>query len=150
MAESSVTEPFGLEMRMKRLILGTVLLLLTGLCLAGSRSKPEKALQATLKEYAKAVRWNNFEDAYAHTDPTLRAAEGFIESDEAYYKRFQISGYTLKSSAFADPQTYNQRIELRIIDVASQTERTHTDRQSWRWDAAAKRWWLVSGLPLLD
>ena len=96
------------------------------------------ALQVSLKAYASAVRWNDFETAYASTDPTLRATEGFTENDEAYYKRFQISGYSLKSSAFADPQTYNQRVELRIIDVASQTERTHIDRQSWRWDPAMR------------
>lgn len=135
---------------MKRLILGVLMLLVTSLALSASRSKSDKALQGTLKAYALAVRWNDFETAYANTDPTLRADEGFTENDEAYYKRFQISGYSLKSSAFADPQTYNQRVELRIIDVASQTERTLIDRQSWRWDASAKRWWLVSGLPVLD
>ena len=150
MAESSVTEPFGNEMDMKRRILCVLMLLFAGLATAASRGKPEKALQVSLKAYASAVRWNDFETAYASTDPTLRATEGFTENDEAYYKRFQISGYSLKSSVFADPQTYNQRVELRIIDVASQTERTHIDRQSWRWDPAAKRWWLVSGLPLLD
>lgn len=137
-------------MGIKRLLLLCALLLITGLAMAAGRGKPEKALQVSLKAYASAVRWNDFETAYASTDPTLRAEAGFTETDEAYYKRFQISGYSLKSSAFADPHTYNQRVELRIIDAASQTERTHTDRQSWRWDSAAKRWWLVSGLPLLD
>ena len=45
---------------------------------------------------------------------------------------------------------YTQRVELRIVDQDTQAERTKTDRQSWRYDAAAKRWWLTSGLPKLD
>jgi hypothetical protein len=137
-------------MGVKRVLLFGILLAVTGLALARGSSKPEKALEASLKVYAQAVRWNDFEAAYASTDPTLRAPEGYTEDDEAYYKRFQISGYTVKSTAKADPQTYSQRVELRIIDVSTQTERTRTDRQNWRWDAAAKRWWLVSGLPRLD
>jgi len=137
-------------MGFKRVLLFVILLGMTGLSMARSSNKTEKSLEASLKVYAQAVRWNDFETAYASTDPTLRATEGFTEDDEAYYKRFQISGYTVKSSAKADPQTYSQRVELRIIDVSTQTERTQTDRQNWRWDGAAKRWWLVSGLPRLD
>ena len=137
-------------MGFKRVLLFVILLGMTGLSMARSSNKTEKSLEASLKVYAQAVRWNDFETAYASTDPTLRATEGFTEDDEAYYKRFQISGYTVKSSAKAEPQTYSQRVELRIIDVSTQTERTQTDRQNWRWDGAAKRWWLVSGLPRLD
>ena len=137
-------------MGFKRVLLFVILLGMTGLSMARSSNKTEKSLEASLKVYAQAVRWNDFETAYASTDPTLRATEGFTEDDEAYYKRFQISGYTVKSTAKADPQTYSQRVELRIIDVSTQTERTQTDRQNWRWDGAAKRWWLVSGLPRLD
>ena len=118
---------------------------------AGARAdKADKALQASLKLYAQAVRWNDFAAAAESLDPALRAPEGFSEADETYYKRFQISGYSLKSGNRTGPAEYSQRVELRIIDVASQTERVKTDRQTWRYDAAAKRWWLTSGLPRLD
>jgi len=30
------------------------------------------------------------------------------------------------------------------------TEQTTTDHQRWRWDEVAKRWWLVSGLPVFE
>ena len=63
MAESSVTEPFGNEMDMKRRILCVLILLFAGLVTAASRGKPEKALQVSLKAYASAVRWNDFETA---------------------------------------------------------------------------------------
>jgi hypothetical protein len=113
-------------------------------------SKVDKTLDANLRAYALAVRWNDFNAASTFIDPELRTPEGFTEADENYYKRFQISGYALKSAMRPDAQTYNQRVELRIIDVDYQTERTLTDRQSWRYDATTKRWWLTSGLPKLD
>lgn len=129
--------------------LGLLLALLPGLADARA-DKADKALQASLKMYAQAVRWNDFAAAAEALDPALRAPEGFSEDDEAYYTRFQISGYSLKSGARSGPADYSQRVELRIIDVASQTERVKTDRQIWRYDAAAKRWWLTSGLPRLE
>jgi len=113
-------------------------------------SKVDKTLDANLRAYALAVRWNDFNAASTFIDPELRTPEGFTEADENYYKRFQISGYALKSALRPDAQTYSQRVELRIIDVDYQTERTLTDRQSWRYDATTKRWWLTSGLPKLD
>lgn len=136
-------------MSINAFVLGLVLVLLPGMADARS-DKTDKALQASLKHYAQAVRWNDFAAAAESLDPALRAPEGFSEDDEAYYKRFQISGYSLKSGTRTGPADYSQRVELRIIDVASQTERVKTDRQSWRYDAAAKRWWLISGLPRLD
>lgn len=117
---------------------------------AAGSNKTDKALEVALKIYGNAVRWNDFEKARESVDPQLRTPGGFSEADEAYYKQFQVSGYLLKSAERTDPQTYSQRVELRIIDVASQTERTKTDRQTWRYDPVAKRWWLTSGLPRLD
>jgi hypothetical protein len=134
----------------KALFAAVLLAVLPAPALAGGSSKNDKALEAALKVYGKAVRWNDFETARESVDPQLRTPGGFSEADEAYYKRFQISGYLLKSAERSDAQTYSQRVELRIIDVASQTERTQTDRQTWRYDPVAKRWWLTSGLPKLD
>lgn len=134
----------------KALFAALMLALLPAPVLAAGSSKNDKALEAALKIYGNAVRWNDFEKARESVDPLIRPPGGFSEADEAYYKQFQVSGYLLKSAERSDPQTYSQRVELRIIDVASQTERTKTDRQTWRYDPVAKRWWLTSGLPKLD
>ena len=134
----------------KALFAALLLALLPTPVLAGGSNKNDKALEAALKIYANAVRWNDFEKARESVDPVIRPPGGFSDADEAYYKQFQVSGYLLKSAERIDPQTYSQRVELRIIDVASQTERTQTDRQTWRYDPVAKRWWLTSGLPKLD
>jgi len=117
---------------------------------AKSPPKTDKALEVSLKSYSLAVRWNDFEAASELIDPEMSNAERFSEQDESYYKNFQISGYTLKTSAYTDPAHYTQRVELRIIDQDTQIERTKIDKQSWRYDAIAKRWWLTSGLPKLE
>jgi hypothetical protein len=134
----------------KALILALALVLLPAPIAAKSTWRSEKALQENLRDYGLAVRWNDFEAAAEALDPTLVQGERFSEQQEEYYKVFQISGYQLKSSAMLDPLTYSQRVELRIIDRDTQTERIKTDRQNWRYDAQAKRWWLTSGLPKLD
>ncbi len=113
-------------------------------------SKTDKALEVSLKTYGLAVRWNDFEAASESLDPLLVNVERFSELDEAYYKNFQISGYSLKTSVYTDPAHYTQRIELRIIDKDTQVERTKIDKQTWRYDALSKRWWLTSGLPTLE
>lgn len=115
-----------------------------------STSKTDKALEVSLKAYSLAVRWNDFEAASDLIDPEMLKEEKFSEADESYYKNFQISGYTLKTSAYPDSTHYTQRVELRIIDQNTQVERTKIDKQSWRYDALTKRWWLTSGLPKLE
>jgi hypothetical protein len=112
--------------------------------------RAEKALQDNLKSHELAVRWNDFEAAAASLDPLTIQDEPFSEQDEAYYKSYQVSGYLVRASMLIDPQTFGQRVELRVIDQNTQTERVVVDRQRWRYDAEAKRWWLTTGLPKLD
>jgi len=49
-----------------------------------------------------------------------------------------------------DGMTLEQNVELRLVNRHTQVERTLLDRQRWRFDPIAKRWWQESGLPDLD
>jgi hypothetical protein len=120
------------------------------LATASKASRMQKVLDASLNSYALAIRWSDFEAALSSLDPTIVREENFSENVEARFKDIQITGYNLKSAAWQDTQTYLQRVEIRYIDVNTQVEITVTDKQSWRYDATAKRWWLVSDLPKLD
>jgi type II secretory pathway pseudopilin PulG len=134
----------------KALFLALALAVMPAAVASKTSTSMEKKLQASLKTYELAVRWNDFEAASQAMDPLTLQGERFSEQDEAYYKVFQITGYMIKSSSMGEDLIYTQRVELRIVDQDTQAERTKTDRQSWRYDAAAKRWWLTSGLPKLD
>lgn len=134
----------------KAIFLALALAVMPAAVASKTSTSMEKKLQASLKTYELAVRWNDFEAAAEALDPLTQQGELFSEQDEAYYKGFQITGYMLKSASMGEDLIYTQRVELRIVDQDTQAERTKTDRQSWRYDAAAKRWWLTSGLPKLD
>ena len=40
-----------------------------------------------------------------------------------------------------------QVVEIGLVNNNTQTARSLIDRQLWRYDVKAKRWWLVTGLP---
>jgi hypothetical protein len=40
-----------------------------------------------------------------------------------------------------------QTVRINLVNVNTQSERTVTDNQTWRYDPATKHWWLTSGLP---
>lgn len=130
-----------------------VLALLTCLAIMPAAAKPSarvsKDLQTALSAYAKAVRWNEFQLASEMQDPRL-VPEGFTEEQEEYYKQFAVSGYRAKYAQWTDETNYNQRVEILLVDTETQTQRSVTDRQTWRYDPESKRWWLTSGLPRLD
>lgn len=130
------------------LLAALAFLLVSGLE-AKPSSKVSKDLQTTLKAYAKAVRWNEFQLASEMQDPKL-VPDGYTEEQEAYYAEFQVSGYTAKYAKWQDETHYSQRVEILLVDVETQTQRAVTDRQTWQYDPEAKRWWLTSGLPRLD
>ena len=54
------------------------------------------------------------------------------------------------SAPLSEPGTRFSYSDTGYILLGDIIERIITDRQKWRWDAVAKRWWLVSGLPDLD
>lgn len=132
-------------------------LLLLMLCLlvpsqinASSASKAQKALDANLVSYQLAIRWSDFEAAIGSLDPAIQMEEGFSENIELQFKNYQVTGYTLKSIAWPDAFSYMQRVEIRYIEIDTQVEKSIVDKQRWRYDAVAKRWWLISGLPKLE
>lgn len=110
----------------------------------GSRS-PERVFY----DYNSAVRWSEFETAWTFVDPAVRAERPLTDAQREHYKQVQVAGYEVKSKDDSSPGELAQAVEIRWIDKATQTEHVMTDLQRWRWDAAAKRWWLLSGVPEL-
>lgn len=128
------------------------LLLLAGLLLvllpatAQSRLQRNK-LQPMQDAYAAAIRWGDFETAWQLVDPAYKAEHPMTELEFERYQQVQISGYRDLSSSGGPDGTVERAIELRVINRHTMAERTMRYRERWRWDAEAKRWWLVVGLP---
>lgn len=122
----------------------TLLLLVLLSACAGTGG--DKVRQSALSEYGAAIRWGEFDRAQEFVDPIHRAEHPITDLDRERFKLIQVSGYKVKhASATADG--LQQTVEIRVINKLTQSERTLTDRQTWRWDEAGKRFWLMSGLP---
>lgn len=125
-------------------MLGVVLVLWAAAVGAASQRHGLDDVQAA---YAAAVRWNDFDTAWEVVDPEYRKAHPQTDLERERYQQVQISGYReLRASASAEGEVVRD-VELRVINRNTQAERVVRTRETWRWDPAAKQWWLSSGLP---
>ncbi len=131
-----------------RVLAPVLALLLVTAC--GSMAAQRNPRDEALYTYVSAVRWSDFEAARAFVDPETLRVQPITDFEMERYKQFQVSGYEVKSGSEPSEGLYQQVVELRVVNRNTQVERIVTDRQQWRWDGEAKRWWLVSGLPDLD
>jgi len=130
--------------RFARMLLSSLALMLAGCAMAPSSMNPQ---EDALESYALAVRWSEYADAWAHVDPVLRQLQPLTELEMERFKQFQVTGYDLKGRGPAPDGGLQQTVEIRLVNRNTQLERTMVDHQHWRWDPAAKRYWLTSGLP---
>jgi len=125
-------------------ILVLLCLLLSG-CASQQRSS---SLTTTLTAYASAIRWNGFEGAVQFVDPAVLAAHPISEIDQARYKQVRVSDYdTGPGPVPTGDLDAQQTAQINIVNIHTQAERSIIDHQTWRYDEAAKHWWLTSGLP---
>ncbi len=130
-------------------ILAVIMLALIVAAPAGALAKRKKGsqLDAMQAAYAAAIRWGEFEQAWELVQPAYRHAHPMSELAFQRYQQVEISGYSDRNSSVADDGSVIRNVELRVINKHTMAERTLRYREQWRWDAEAKRWWLVVGLP---
>lgn len=133
--------------RFPRTALVLALVLLLAACASSGQRSPRDQM---LYDYVSAVRWSDFDAAARFLDPELLAREPMTDLERERYRQFQVSGYEVKSASEPAEGEYRQVVEIRVVNRHTQVEKIITDRQRWRWDPEAKRWWLASGLPDLD
>ncbi len=127
-----------------RCLLACCLVLLAGCPKSASKGS---ALDEIQYAYSAAIRWGDFEGAYNLVDPKLREEHPLTDVDFSRYKQVQISAYRdLGGSPLASGEIVRE-IEIGVINRNTLAERTVRYRESWRYDEAAKTWWLTSGLP---
>lgn len=139
----------GTSMRsvLQRVMLMLGLLAVVGNVAAfGGRGKARE-LQEIQDEYAAAIRWNNIEGAVSVVDPEYLKAHPPTELQLARYRQLQISGYNVLRTGNTKDNEVQREVEIRMINRNTQAERSVRVRESWRWDARSKKWWLSNGLP---
>ena len=133
---------------MSRLLLRCLLLCCLAL-LAGCPKAPSKgtALDEIQYAYSAAIRRGDFEGAWNLVDPKVREAHPLTDIDFSRYKQVQISGYRDTGGTTLASGEVVRDVEIGVINRNTLTERSVRYRERWRYDDAAKTWWLVSGLP---
>lgn len=111
---------------------------------SGQRNKLEQAQYA----WSGAIRWGDFENATNLIDPEVRDATALTEIELGRYEHVQISSYRdVGASSDLEQGTAVRDIEIGVVNRHTLAERTIRYRETWRWDAQAKVWWLTSTLP---
>lgn len=117
-------------------------------CASGGGGKQRTALEELQYDYSAAIRWGDFEGAWTVVDPEVRKASPKTDLEFARYQQIQVSGYRdLAATLSPDQQSAMREIQIGVINKHNMTERSIRYTERWRYDAAAKRWWLVSNLP---
>lgn len=129
----------------RALALLLVMALLTA-CGVGSRSDLR---DNTLYQYAGAIRWGHVDDAWTLVDPEYASRNPLTPLERERFEQIQVTSYQVKGAQQMSEQEFAQVVEIRIVNRHTLVERVIEDRQLWRWDAQAKRWWLTTGLPRL-
>ena len=132
---------------MRRYLL-PLLALAAMLCSGCATDQRNQALITTLNAYANTLRWADFQSAQQFVDPTVREANPLSSLDLARFQQVRVTGYDEGAGPVPDGENrVRQVVQISLVNVNTQSERTVIDRQSWRYDPEKKRWWLTSGLP---
>lgn len=127
-----------------------LVLLFASLLAACAVGGPDRhKLDRTLYGYQSEIRWGSLEGASGYLDPEERERLMPSTLEQQRFEQYQVSGYYVRGQEHPAADQLHQVVELKLVNRHTQVERTLVDRQRWRWDSEAKRWWLVSGLPAL-
>lgn len=134
----------SVAMRPMRVLLSMLLLALTACASSGpSLSALEKAQYA----YSAAIRWGDIDGAWAQVEPAYKQAHPLTSIERARYAQVQVTGYRpVDSQALGEGESLRV-IEIGVVNRNTMAERSMRYQERWRYDAAAKTWYVTSGLP---
>lgn len=122
-------------------------MLALGACASTEIRSRQTLLDETLRSYAANVRWGRIEDAQAFIEPAWQAAHPPSAIDLARYRQVQVTGYNAQPPVAVSETEVRQMVTIDLVNVNTQAARSVVDRQVWKFDEPAKRWWLTTGLP---
>jgi hypothetical protein len=123
--------------------------LLVVLCAGCGEMSPHSktdVLNTTLNGYANALRWGDFEQAMTYVDPQVQKDHPLTALEKERYKQVRVGGYNERPPVPIAQGEILQIVEISLVNVNTQTERTIVDRQQWKFDEKSKHW-HVSALP---
>ncbi|MCK9488818.1 MAG: hypothetical protein M0Q42_05375 [Xanthomonadales bacterium] len=127
-------------------------LLLTVALLAacGGVGTEKNRMEETLYHYAGAVRWGDVEQLLAFQDPEVLSEAPPERLTLERWRQWQVTGYRARGREPQPDGSIVQYAEIDLVNRHTQQGSVLLDRERWRYDEDARRWWLMSGLPDLD
>jgi hypothetical protein len=132
-----------------KLILRTILLLSLAILLAGCpKTKEDKDLSETLKQYETIVRWAQWDAAVDFVSMEYQEEHPITRLDLDRLRLFRVTQYLVRSSAPIDEgKGLIQVVEIRMFNKNQARERSIIDEQYWKYNKETERWKLHSDLP---
>jgi len=116
-------------------------------CATEKMRSRETILTDTLLSYAASIRWGEFDQAVGFIDPKILAEHPPTSLEISRLKQVRVSSYDEMPVVPVSDDEVQQTVKIDLLNVNTQVARSIVDHQTWKYDATAKRWWLVSGLP---
>jgi hypothetical protein len=111
---------------------------------SGCATSRLEQLDATLRAYERAVRWGDFQTAFALASQSEAPLPDFRR-----LQNIRITSYDRLGSpqGNADSTRLVQFVEIRYVNVNNMSERVLTDKQEWVYSPSGEHWKLRSAFP---
>ncbi|MGN6481460.1 hypothetical protein [Luteibacter sp.] len=106
------------------------------------------SLTRTLNQYASAIRWGDINAARGMVDKDYLADHPMSSLEQSRLAQLRVTGYD--EGAGPRPDGDNevvQTVQISVVNVNTQAERSFVDQQRWHYDKEKNRWTLMTGLP---
>jgi hypothetical protein len=106
------------------------------------------ALTRTTNAYASAIRWGDFAGAQGFLDADYADAHPISSIEQSRLSQLRVTGYDEGGGPRPDGDNeVTQTVQISVVNINTQSERTLVDHQRWRYDTEKHKWWLMTGLP---
>ena len=121
-----------------------IILLMLG-CASMETGEKLSQFDETSRAYLRAIRWGEFEAAFAFKKLSDREE---VLPDFADYRNVKVTNYRVKQTIISEDKTkIIQMVDFQYYRMKDVTVKTLVDRQKWEYDAEKEKWFLQSDLP---
>ncbi len=129
----------------KFVVNSVVLMLLIIGCASMETAEKMSQFDETSRAYLRAIRWGEFEAAYAFKKLTDRDN---VIPDFEDYRSVKVTNYKVKQTIISEDQSkIIQIVDFQYYRMSDVTVKTIIDRQKWEYDEEQGKWFLQSDLP---
>ena len=129
----------------KFVVRGLVCILLILGCASMQTGEKMSQFDETSRAYLRAIRWGEFEAAFAFKKLSDREEE---LPDFENYRTVKVTNYKVKQTIISEDQSkIIQIVDFQYYRTKDVTVKNLIDRQKWEYDKEQEKWFLQSDLP---